>query len=246
MVYLEAMQARPSSLSLVILVTVFPVLFAAAQTQSPVVRVDKVEIIIYMGNSKNSGLEGLLKAIPSGLVNPIQPTGTTRVIPAPTSSSKEIPLFNPYDKGHEFIESEIRRAIRKPSGKLTQADLESVRKLNMPFTGSHLVRDITPLAKLKNLEELTLIYQHVSDLQPLAGLNHLRKVIIFENLITDLTPLAGLNNLNHLDIHSNPIQNLGSLRGLSNLQSLHVSNSPSLTKYEIEKLRKFLPACKIR
>lgn len=233
-----------SGLHLVLLASVIPALSATAQAPNPVIKVDKVEITIYMGNSKTSGLE-LLKAIPRGLVNPVQPTQPARTVPVPVSASTEIPLFNPYDRGHAFIESEIRRAIHKPSGELTQRDLDSVRKLNMPFTGSYLVMDITPLARLKNLEELTLIYQHVSDLRPLAGLTSLKRVKIFENLITDLSPLAGLVNLSHLDIHSNSIHNLDALRGLSNLESLHVGHCSNLAKYEIEKLRKTLPACKI-
>ena len=47
------------------------------------------------------------------------------------------------------------------------------------------ITDITPLAKLENLEYLELFLNHISDLTPLEGLTHLRDLNLCYNSITD-------------------------------------------------------------
>jgi len=53
------------------------------------------------------------------------------------------------------IEAAIRKAAKKPTGELTQADLEKVTKLNLDY---NKLTDVKGLEKLTKLERLVLMY----------------------------------------------------------------------------------------
>jgi Leucine-rich repeat (LRR) protein len=83
------------------------------------------------------------------------------------------------ERSAKIIDSTIRRKLGKPSGTLTQTDMDQVDELNLSGRG---ITDISSLSRLPNLKGL--------------GLNH--------NQLTDLTPLAGLRMLRRLEITANP------------------------------------------
>ena len=71
-------------------------------------------------------------------------------------------VFYPFRKGiigtgiigsAGIIEVEVRKVLKKPTGKLTKADLESVKRL---YLSDNQLTDLRPLARLKLLEELIL------------------------------------------------------------------------------------------
>ncbi|MDE0396426.1 MAG: leucine-rich repeat domain-containing protein [Candidatus Poribacteria bacterium] len=63
--------------------------------------------------------------------------------------------------------------------------------------------DLRPLAKLTNLEKLSLQGNGISDISPLAGLINLRQLHLVDNHIADVNPLAELTNLQGLWITRN-------------------------------------------
>ena len=63
--------------------------------------------------------------------------------------------------------------------------------------------DLRPLAKLTNLEKLSLQGNGISDISPLAGLINLRQLHLVDNHIADVSPLAELTNLQGLWITGN-------------------------------------------
>ena len=85
--------------------------------------------------------------------------------------------------------------------------------------------DLRPLAKLINLEMLSLEGNWISDVRPLAGLKRLRRLHLSNNQIEDVSPLAGLTELWELFLERNPITDLTPLSGL-NLTDLNISNNP--------------------
>jgi hypothetical protein len=140
------------------------------------------------------------------------------------------------------IEAAIRKAAGKPTGQLTQADLEKVTRLELANKG---ITDLTPLKSLLNLDILLLDHNKITDLAPLADLNNLTQLKVDFNQITDLTSLSGMKELLQIWLHDNQITDLSSLNGMTNLEHLFITNNPDLTKAEIDKLQKALPKCKI-
>ena len=183
-------------------------------------------------------------------------------------TSKVVPN-NP--KAKAAIERAIRKEAGKPTGELTQADLEKVKRFSLAggFYGSsrYNITDLTPLAGLTKLEKLSLPQNQITDLTPLAGMTELKTLYLVQNQITDLTPLAGLTKLEMLYLHTNPITDLTPLAGLTKLEGLGLQwnqvtdltplagltglkrlflrNNLKLTKAEIDKHQKALPKCSI-
>lgn len=88
--------------------------------------------------------------------------------------------------------------------------------------------DISPLAKLKNLQELSFEFAVVSDLAPLAGLENLQKLDLSSTEVTDLTPLVGMKNLQELDLSRTDVTDLSPLAELKNLQYLEIDYTPAV------------------
>ena len=106
------------------------------------------------------------------------------------------------------------------------------------------LRDISPLARLRELDEVTLYDCQVRDISPLAELTGLRHLTISggpEFLPCDLTPLKELQTLS---LHTTPrcnmpklpgklsslsvteIDDLECLRGMESLEWLNLNNNP--------------------
>ena len=94
-----------------------------------------------------------------------------------------------------------------------------------PGANNDALRDLSPLAALTQLEELSLVGTRVSDLSPLAGLGALRRLDLAETPLADLQPLAGLRSLNVLNLLGTAVADLSPLAGLAALRSLVVSRT---------------------
>ena len=68
------------------------------------------------------------------------------------------------------IELAIRKAAKKPTGKLTKADLEKVTSLEV---SNRKITDLKPLAGLQNVGYLNLSWNQITDMRPLAGMEKL-------------------------------------------------------------------------
>ena len=68
---------------------------------------------------------------------------------------------------------------------------------------SNSVSDLSPLAGLTNLTELSLDSNNITDISPLAELANLTELSLDSNNITDISPLAGLANLTELSLRGN-------------------------------------------
>jgi hypothetical protein len=76
------------------------------------------------------------------------------------------------------IEQGIRTALEKPTGALSAADFETVKSLYLPHDD---IDDLRSVARLPNLEELSVWNNNITDLTPLAGLKNLKQIIIYDN-----------------------------------------------------------------
>jgi hypothetical protein len=127
-------------------------------------------------------------------------------------------------------------------------------------------KDLSPLAKLSNLEHLKITYPRGSNLSPLANLTKLQWLDLGGNQISDISALARLTKLEFLNLSSTQVSDLSPLAKLSNLEWLilddtkvnNVTPLESLTRLEklyirdaavtneqISKLQIALPNCLI-
>jgi len=99
---------------------------------------------------------------------------------------------------------------------------ERVRWVNL---GDSQVSDISPLAKLKNLKDLSLGRTRVSDLSPLAKLKSLEELHLHDTHVSDLSPLTELKNLESLALSDTQVSDLSPLAELTNLERLYLRNT---------------------
>ena len=90
---------------------------------------------------------------------------------------------------------------------------------------SEAITDLTPLAGLVNLGELSLFGNGVADLAPLANLVQIEYLTLDDNAIADLDPLAGLTRLLVLSLTHNRVEDLAPLAGLTELLSLDLTGN---------------------
>ena len=140
------------------------------------------------------------------------------------------------------IEAAIRKAAKKPTGELTQADLEKVTKLNL---GGNKLTDVKGLEKLTKLKELYLAKNQLTNVKGLEKLWQLTRLHLHSNQLTDVKGLEKLTQLTHLNLTSNKLTSVTGLENLTQLTHLYLENNPDLTKAQIDELQKALPKCKI-
>ncbi len=97
----------------------------------------------------------------------------------------------------------------------------TVISVNLGDDSSQL-KEIAPLARLKNLKSLHLDDTQVADLSPLAGLRKLEWLHLHDTQVVDLSPLAGLRKLEWLHLHNTPVADLSPLAELNNLEILNL------------------------
>ena len=140
------------------------------------------------------------------------------------------------------IEAAIRKAAKKPTGELTQADLEKVTKLNL---GGNKLTDVKGLEKLTKLKELYLAKNQLTNVKGLEKLWQLTRLHLHSNQLTDVKGLEKLTQLTHLNLTSNKLTSVKGLEKFTQLKFLILDGNPALTKVQIDELKKALPDCKI-
>ncbi len=128
------------------------------------------------------------------------------------------------------LEAAIRNELNKPTGEITQADMESLTTLN---ARSSNITDLTGLDAAVNLTFLDLSYDAFRgsingtiDLSPLAALKVLSELRLGGNKVENISPLNGLMSLTTLDLNFNRIRDLGPLIGLTGLTDLNLWFNP--------------------
>jgi len=140
------------------------------------------------------------------------------------------------------IEAAIRKAAKKPTGELTQADLKRVTRLNL---GVYNLNDVEVLEKLTNLKWLTLGVNKLTDVKGLEKLTQLEVLYLDGNQLTDVKGLENLTQLEKLSLYNNQLTDVKGLEKLTQLKALNLKDNPDLTKAQIDELQKALPNCKI-
>ena len=96
-------------------------------------------------------------------------------------------------------------------------------KISCEPTGSGNLKDISALAKLSNLRNLTIQDMGVTDISSLKDLDNLETVNLSYNSIKDITALQKKASLTKLTINNNPVASLSPLAEDTALTDLNVS-----------------------
>ena len=83
------------------------------------------------------------------------------------------------------LEAAIREAIGKPTGPITEEDLQGITSLD---AGGRGIEDLTGLEHCTNLQELRLWDNQIADISPLSGLNNLQLLHLCDNQIANISP----------------------------------------------------------
>ena len=97
------------------------------------------------------------------------------------------------------------------------AKLKNLEYLELAYTG---ISDVSALKELTNLESLNLYVNAISDVSALTGLTKLKRLELARNQISDISHLSGLTNLIQLELYQNSISDLSALTGLTGLKRL--------------------------
>jgi Leucine-rich repeat (LRR) protein len=122
------------------------------------------------------------------------------------------------------LEAEVRDALDKPTGPITDTDLASL-------TWLYVYNDITDLTGIEyciNLVNLEIHDTLITNISPLSGLVNLEELDISDNYVTDISPLANLTKLKRLDISRRRkafVENISVLANLINLEDLYLSGN---------------------
>lgn len=113
------------------------------------------------------------------------------------------------------LENTLRDVLKKPTGAITIADMESLPKsLDL---GEKNISNIEGLQYATNVTYLRLANNNITDLSPLSNLTELRTLYAFNNKIGDVSFLSKLTKLQHLSISNNNISDISPIRNLTNL-----------------------------
>lgn len=166
-----------------------------------------------------------------------------------TDSSGEAGWHRAFRFPELFPSASLRKAILDQTGKtsdtITLADLQTVTSLtNVQFSSAlglqhcDQLRELTAyvnsswsgseltfIAALPSLRELTLDGAELSDLTPLATATSLRRLGLLRGTVTSIAPLAGMHDLEELALDEQRISNLSPLAGLTRLTTLSLNNN---------------------
>jgi len=159
-----------------------------------------------------------------------------------TSEAKVAAMMKPKEPAADpardwaIIEQAIRLQLNKPKGALTPEDYRKVKGLDLQAKG---ITDITPLARLTELETLMLSYNKIEELKALKGLVKLKRLHLGDNRVVDIRPLAGMKRMEWLYLEKNKIRDAKVLAEMKALKGIDLSGN-LIPPAELDRYRRML------
>ncbi len=120
------------------------------------------------------------------------------------------------------LESAIRTALNKPTGRLLPTDLQRIWMLHIP---NQNIKDLDGIEHLTSATALDFRNNEISDLSPLANLPLLERLYLSHNQLEDIAPLAEVRGLSKLYLDHNDIDDISPLRDLWLLRILRLDHN---------------------
>ncbi len=149
--------------------------------------------------------------------------------------------------GNAALEAEVRRKLQRDAGTLTQADLKTIKSINLSqaqtdsldpcvfplftgvkdmFLGRGELDDLAPLAPLSQLITLRASLNKVSDLKPLETMTKMDRLDLSHTAIHDISSLANMLALTELQLDGTEVVDLTPLANIKTLERLSIRNTP--------------------
>jgi hypothetical protein len=151
-------------------------------------------------------------------------------------------VSDPSDPNNVIVEKEIRKAAKKPEGKLTKADLEKVRRLYLHYPNPRrpsvkLTEVPKELEKLTKLEVLDLTGNQLTEVpKGLEKFTQLWSLNLGNNQLTDVKGLEKLMQLKILGLANNKLTDVKGLERLRKLQGMNLKDNQLTSVKGLEKL----------
>ena len=165
--------------------------------------------------------------------------------PEPVPPAKEKLIADP------IVEEAIRKSLKKPEGKLTEADLGKVEMIIFSRNTQVTNEGLKELAKLQKLDSLYLDFTKITDesLKEVSRLQQLTHLGLSNTQITDacLDQVVKLQQLEKLYLNRTKISDAGikQLAELQQLEWIYLSDT-QVTKAGFAELKKALPNCAVQ
>jgi hypothetical protein len=101
--------------------------------------------------------------------------------------------------------------------------LINLEKLDL--AGNRYLKDMQPVSRLYNLQQLSIADTEITDIQPLVALSDLKKLDISNTRISDLSALSQLFQLQELNIENTQVSTLQQLKGIQSLKLILADGS---------------------
>lgn len=170
-----------------------------------------------------------------------------RKVTTPARKKAKVP-FNraTWDAWWKGLSPRWKSVIKKAAGTNQLEKIAALTEFEAQEAG---LRELAPLARLNELEVISLYGNEFSDLKPIAKLKKLR-VLEIDNCteVTDLAPLTALKNLTELNIGYTSVSALKPLLKLKRLERLHLAGiGHNFASWEktLRELKRALPDCEI-
>lgn len=126
--------------------------------------------------------------------------------------------------GMDYISDVV--AVNLPEGTLEDlSPLGKLKKLQELWIEKNNIQDISTLSRMKDLRSLSVQSNPVIDFSPISGLVKLEKLDVTGTPIDDVSPVANLTNIKKLVVKSTKLADLKPISGLDNLSELFLSGS---------------------
>ncbi len=127
----------------------------------------------------------------------------------------------------EYFDLSSSHNYTEPGSVISLEDLTMMPNLtHISVCGQEELRDISPLAKLENIESLELINNPIRDLSPLANMQYLSYVCVLETQVVDLSPLISCPAVEFLRISEIPCRDFSPLAQMPKLTNLEAIGLP--------------------
>ena len=149
--------------------------------------------------------------------------------------------------GNAALEAEVRRKLQRDGGAITQADLKTIKSINLSqaqtdsldpcvfplftgvkdlFLGRGELDDLSPIASLSQLITLRASLNKVSDLKPLETMTKMDRLDLSHTAIHDISSLSGMLSLTELQLDGTEVVDLTPLANIKTLERLSIRNTP--------------------
>ena len=147
----------------------------------------------------------------------------------PTKTNPEKLIADP------IVEKAIRKQLKKPTGKLTKADLKA-RRASLDLRDNNLTELPKGLEKLPRLKVLFLDDNKLTSVKGLEKLTQLTSLSLIGNQLTDVKELEKHTQLTHLHLSGNQLTDVKGLEKLVQLTGLYLSSNKLTDVKGLERL----------